>query len=169
MLKNHTCQHNHSNGNGSHRCISIVPIFNHLEESQMDEILGTVHSTSFKKGEIIYHQGEPSDSLYVVHSGKVRIYRLSESGKEQIVRILNPGDFTGELALFKEGIHESFAEAMVHTDICLINRNDLQEFLLKYPTISMKILTEFSNRLEDPKYKQPGLRQKKWKQELPYF
>ena len=149
MLKNHTCQHNHSNGNGSHRCISIVPIFNHLEESQMDEILGTVHSMSFKKGEIIYHQGKPSDSLYVVHSGKVRIYRLSESGKEQIVRILNPGDFTGELALFKEGIHESFAEAMVHTDICLINRNDLQEFLLKYPTISMKILTEFSNRLEE--------------------
>jgi CRP/FNR family transcriptional regulator, anaerobic regulatory protein len=151
MEENQGCQHhpNHCGGNGSRRCISIVPIFNHLEENQMDEVMGTVRHVSFKKGEIIYRQGETSESLYVVHSGKVRIYRLSESGKEQIVRILNPGDFTGELALFKEDVHESFAEAMVNTDICLINRDDLQEFLMKYPTISLKILTEFSNRLEE--------------------
>ncbi|WP_286905864.1 methionine adenosyltransferase domain-containing protein [Clostridium sp. UBA1652] len=70
------------------------------------------------------------------------------SGKEQLVRILNPGDFTGELALFRESIQEAYAEAMSDTDVCMISRNDLQEFLLKYPTISLKILSEFSNRLE---------------------
>lgn len=134
---------------GVERCISIVPIFNHLEEYQMDEIMQVVRSVSFEKGEIIYRQGDKSDSLYIIHRGKVRIYRLSESGKEQIVRILNPGDFTGELALFKEGVHEEFAEAMENTDICLIHREDLQTFLLKYPTISLEILAEFSERLEE--------------------
>jgi len=84
---------------------------------------------------------------YIVRHGRVKIYRLSESGKEQILRILNPGDFTGELALFNESVHDAYANALSDTDICMIKREDLQNLLLKYPNISMKILSEFSNRL----------------------
>lgn len=129
-------------------CISVVPIFNHLEAAQMEEIMKVMKSISYKKGEVLYREGDTSNVLYVVSKGKIRIYRLSESGKEQLLRILNPGDFTGELALFRESIHEAYAEAMIDTDVCMISKNDLQEFLLKYPTISLKILAEFSNRLE---------------------
>ncbi|MFA5634571.1 MAG: Crp/Fnr family transcriptional regulator [Anaerovoracaceae bacterium] len=115
----------------------------------MAEITGTILSTTYKKGEIIYHAGEASDSLYIVKSGRIKIYRLSESGKEQLVRFLSTGDFTGELALFSDSVHEAYAEAMENTEICLIRRRDLQTFLMKYPSISLKILTEFSNRLEN--------------------
>ncbi|MGM8216420.1 Crp/Fnr family transcriptional regulator [Bacillaceae bacterium W0354] len=130
-------------------CISLVPIFNHLEKEQMDEIMKTVKSLSYKKGEIIYHAGDQSDSLYIVNKGKIKIYRLSETGKEQLLRFLEPGDFTGELALFKQTTHEAYAEAIVNTKVCMIKRSDLQQFLLKYPSISLKILQEFSNRLEE--------------------
>lgn len=143
----HCNHHNHTKGTYK-ACVSLVPIFNHLEEKQMDEVLETTKSASYKKGDTIYRSGDQSDSLYIVNKGKIRIYRLSESGKEQLVRILNPGDFTGELALFNEALHESFAEAMEETQVCMIKRSDLQEFLLKYPSISLKILAEFSNRLE---------------------
>src|SRR3954447_22102204 len=147
MGENNFCEHHH--GEGTHKaCVSLVPIFNHLESEQMDEIMNTVQSAAFKRGEIIYHDGDRSDSLYIVNKGKIRIYRLSDTGKEQLVRILNVGDFTGELALFSNSIHESFAEAMEETQVCMITRSDLQEFLLKYPSISLKILAEFSNRLE---------------------
>lgn len=143
----HCC--NHTDSKGTHKvCVSLVPIFNHLEEQQMIEIMMTTNSVSYKRGEIIYQAGDKSDSLYIVNKGKIRIYRLAESGKEQLVRILNPGDFTGELALFNEALHESFAEAMEETQVCMIKRSDLQKFLLKYPSISLKILAEFSNRLE---------------------
>ena len=128
-------------------CISLVPIFNHLEEEQMDEVMALIHSKSYKKGEDIYQTGNASDALYIVRRGRVKIYRISESGKEQILRILNPGDFTGELALFNESVHDAFASALVDTDICMIKRNDLQNLLLKYPNISMKILSELSHRL----------------------
>ncbi|MEH7098056.1 Crp/Fnr family transcriptional regulator [Neobacillus vireti] len=129
-------------------CVSLVPIFNHLEVNQMEEIMATVQSVPVKKGEFIYHAGDRSDSLYIVHKGKVKIYRLSETGKEQLVRILNPGDFTGELALFRNDQHESFAEAMTNTVVCTIHQADLQDLLLKYPSISLKILAEFSKRLD---------------------
>jgi len=147
-MGNHECEHGHQCG-GQKTCVSIVPIFNHLEADQIAEITESVQSNSYKKGEIIYRAGEQSDSLYIVKSGKVRIYRLSESGKEQLVRFLNPGDFTGELALFSESVHEAYAEAVANTEVCLITRKDLQKFLMKFPSISLKILAEFSNRLEN--------------------
>lgn len=133
----------------SHKlCISQVPIFNHLENEQMDEIMEMFQSVLYKRGEIIYRTGDPSDSLYIVQNGKIRIYRLSETGKEQLVRILTAGYFTGELALFKETLHEAYAEAIEETRVCMIKRSELQKLLLKYPSISLKILTEFSHRLE---------------------
>lgn len=136
---------------GAHKaCIQLVPIFNHLEDEQMDEIMQTTQSVSFKKGSMVYRAEEESDTLYIVNKGRIRIYRLAESGKEQVVRILEPGDFTGEMALFspENTKHESYAEAMVDTKICQIRRSDLQEYLLKYPSISLKILNELSQRLE---------------------
>lgn len=144
-----TCSHHHAHADMSHKkCISLVPIFNHLEEEQMDEIMDVSVSKSYKKGEIIYRDGGKSDSLYIISAGRVKIYRLSESGKEQLLRILTAGDFTGELALFSEAIHDSYAEAMENTSLCMITRTELQEFLTRYPSISLKILSEFSERLK---------------------
>lgn len=142
-----TCQHTEEKKGAHHLCVSIVPIFNHLQDEEMEEVAKTTRSISLKKGELLHRAGDASDSLYIIHRGKVKVYRLSENGKEQLIRILQPGDFTGELALFKESIHDDYAEAMENTDICSIQRADLQEFLQRYPNISLKILSEFSSRL----------------------
>jgi len=114
----------------------------------MDEISNVILTNRYQKGENIYHAGDQSNSLYIVREGRVRIYRISESGKEQLVRILHPGDFTGEVALFNETIHEAYAQAMEETHVCTVKRADLQNVLEKYPTVSLKLLAEFSSRLE---------------------
>ncbi|HHU49999.1 MAG: Crp/Fnr family transcriptional regulator [Caldicoprobacterales bacterium] len=145
----HHCVHNEHGRLHSKACITLVPIFNHLDDDKLEEIMRAIKTAHFDKGEIIYRAGQQSNSLYIVSKGKIRIYRLSESGKEQLLRILKPGDFTGELALFRQSVHESYAEAMADTDVCMINRDDLQKFLLKYPTIALQVLAEFSNRLDE--------------------
>ncbi|MBU5593766.1 Crp/Fnr family transcriptional regulator [Amphibacillus sp. MSJ-3] len=129
-------------------CVQLVPIFNHLESEQIKEVMNVVHSTSYQVGEHLFHAGDRSDALYVVHTGKVRVYRLSETGREQLVRLLLPGDFTGELALFREGEHESYAEVIESAQICRISRLDLQPLLERYPMISIHILNELATRLE---------------------
>ncbi len=149
MSESKTCNHPTINTNDMQKmCISIVPIFNHLAHDEMAEIVKTTQSITFKRGESLYNAGDPFNSLYIIHKGKVKIYRLSESGKEQIIRILEPGDFTGEHALFSESVHESYAEAMEKTEICMMSRDALQNYLLRYPQISLKILSEFSKRLD---------------------
>lgn len=129
-------------------CVQLVPIFNHLEREQMEEVMNVVHSTNYQSGDHLFHAGDQSDALYVVHTGKVRVYRLSETGKEQLVRLLLPGDFTGELALFQKDEHESYAEIIEEAQVCRISRSDLQELLERYPAISIHILNELATRLE---------------------
>ncbi|HLR60517.1 MAG TPA: Crp/Fnr family transcriptional regulator [Pseudogracilibacillus sp.] len=147
-MKNNNCLSHLKQGSSHKMCVSLVPIFYHLKEDQLNEIMKVVQHISLKKGEILYHAGDTSNVMHIINQGKVKIYRLSKMGKEQIVRILNPGDFTKELALFKQTIHETYAEAIFDTEICLIKGSDLQNILLRYPTISLKILTELSTRLD---------------------
>lgn len=132
----------------SQLCVAKVPFFNHLDHNEMMKI--TLRSThkNFKKGEIIIHDGDPLDYLYIVHQGRVKIYQLFSNGKEQLLRILEPGEFMGEMALFTEKNMDSYAETMEKTEICAIHRDDMQELMNEYPTIAIKILEQFSNRLD---------------------
>lgn len=130
-------------------CISLVPIFNHLAYEEMYEISKTSHSKSYLKGDMVFEAGDASDYLYIVHKGQVKIYRLSESGKEQLIRILEPGDFMGELSIFTDEVLTNYAEAIVDTEICAIHKTDFRRILQAKPNISFKILEAFSKRLNE--------------------
>lgn len=130
-------------------CVAKVPFFNHLSLDEMKKIASMSRHVNYKKGEIIFREGEPLQYLYIVHQGRVKNYQLFESGKEQLLRILESGEFMGELALFTEKTLDSFAEAMENTEICAIHRDDMQNLMKQYPSIALKILEQFSNRLEE--------------------
>jgi len=128
-------------------CISQIPLFKVLNKEEKDYVQEFVIHKTFKPRETIYYPGEVADSIYIISSGKIRIYRLSENGKEQLVRMLIPGEFTGELALFKEGVYEAFAETLEDTTICMIKHSDFKKMLLKYPLVSTKMLEVLAKRL----------------------
>lgn len=145
----HSCNHNLDKKISSKQlCVSKVPFFNHLDMEEMLKIVKMSRSLNFDKGEIIYHDGDPLEYLYIVHKGRVKIYQLFESGKEHLLRILDQGEFMGELALFSEKTLDNYAEALLKTEICAIHRDDMQELMKTHPTIAIKILEQFSDRLE---------------------
>lgn len=115
----------------------------------MNYIAEKAHTKQYQKGEFLFRSQEKEDTLYIINRGKIRIYRLADSGKEQLVRILSPGDFTGEWTLFNpDAVHEEYAEATRDTVVCMIQQKDVQDFLEQYPAISLKLLAEMSKRLE---------------------
>ena len=136
-----------SNHPHHHSCVSLVPLFNHLDEEQMERVVLLAHTTSHPRGETIYSEGDFSKGLYIVHKGRIKIYRLSENGKEQLVRILEPGDFTGELSLFDTKPLDAYAETLEPVEICIVGRDEMQQLLQEQPAISLKMLEEFSTRL----------------------
>lgn len=129
-------------------CIQLVPIFNHLEGDLMDVIADKAKTRTYQKGEIIYQPHDHDATLYIVHSGKIKVFFLLESGREQLIRILQPGDFTGEWIIFNpKEVHRSFAEAMTTTQVCLLEQKDMQALMLEYPQIAITLLREISKRL----------------------
>lgn len=141
MGQNEAAQHLRS-------CVQLVPIFNHLDDETMTLISERVQHQHFAKGEFIYRAQESDDSLYIVHRGSVRIFRLSEAGREQLVRILQPGDFTGEWTIFNENtVHEDYAQAAMDTEVCRLHQDDVQALLRAYPAVAIKLLQQISARL----------------------
>lgn len=128
-------------------CITRVPIFNDLTYEEMMEVASITTDKIFEKGELIYTAGDKGEKLYVIHEGKVKITRISEAGKEQVIRVLEPGEFLGELSLFNLEPVTDNAEVLERTNLCIINGDDLKQIMVKYPAITWKIMKELSNRL----------------------
>lgn len=133
---------------GGRNCIEAVPIFSNLSSEEMLEIARITTEKSYLKGEHIYLSGDKGNKLYVIHSGKVKISRISPSGKEQVIRVLGAGDFMGELSLFSESTFTDNSEVMEDTTLCLIEGHHIKNLMAKYPTIAFKVLEELSKRLD---------------------
>ncbi|WP_313233923.1 Crp/Fnr family transcriptional regulator [Tissierella praeacuta] len=129
-------------------CIEIVPIFSNLSYEEMMEVARITREKTFEKGEMLYIAGDKGEKLYVIHSGKVKITRFTDTGKEQVIRVLGPGDFMGELSLFSPLPLTDNGEALSKTVACMIDGKKLKGLIKKYPDIAFKIIEELSQRLE---------------------
>lgn len=145
MSCNHKCDHE---GHDVPSCVEIVPIFSNLTPEELDEIIDISDHKKYQRGDTVYQAGDKNHKLYVIYEGQVKIYRLSEEGKVQVIRILGPGEFMGELSLFSSLPTTDYAEALETTTICIIDGKSLKERVSKYPSISFKIMEELSKRLE---------------------
>lgn len=146
--KNHCDVHSHCCSSEHETCIELVPIFKGLTEEEMLEIAGITSSRVLEKGELAYRAGEVTNTMFVVHTGKLKLYRLTANGKEQVLQIIGPGEFIGELTLFSSLPLSDFAEAMEETSICILEGAKLKELMGKYPQIAFKVMDELSRRLE---------------------
>ncbi|MCT8978767.1 Crp/Fnr family transcriptional regulator [Clostridium sp. CX1] len=128
-------------------CAKKVSIFSTLQDEQLKEIADMVIHRKYKKGQTIFFEGDISDKLYIVNRGKVKIFRYTKEGKEQILYILSDGDFIGELSLLKKGKLEFNGEALEDTAICMLTKEDFDRILGDNPNITLKILEVVHDRV----------------------
>lgn len=122
-----------------HLCVNLVPLFNHLEFEDQKRINDVVKSRLFRKGEqITTPDGEPQ--LIIVAKGSMKVYQLSVSGREQLLRVVEPGGYEGESLLFGVQNDNLFSEALEETKVCMLQQQDFQKLLLAYPQLSLKLL-----------------------------
>lgn len=129
-------------------CIESVPIFSSITEEELLKITAITTDRTYQKGEMVYLQGDEGGKLYVLHKGRVKITRLGTSGKEQVIRVLGPGSFMGELSLLSPVPMTDNAEALETTTMCMIDGKELKGLMLENPSIALKIIEELSRRLE---------------------
>jgi CRP-like cAMP-binding protein len=124
-----------------------VSFFAGLSERELNSLANCLARRTFARGMIIFHEGSPGRTLYSIESGKVRIFALSESGRETTVNVYGPGDVFGELALL-DGLPRS-AGAMVieKATVLTLDRDDFLWHLREYPEMARSIIEVLSARL----------------------
>ena len=127
-------------------CAAKVGIFQHLDAESMEKITAIAIHRNYRKGDILFSPDE-NHGLYLIGEGKVKVYEISPSGKEQLLRVLSKGDFAGETALFDSQESFAFGEAVTDVAACYVRREDFIELLMRFPSISLKLLEEFSRRM----------------------
>jgi len=114
----------------------------------MLEIAYITEPRTYEKGSMVYMAGDKGGKLYVLHTGRVKVSRLSQSGREQVIRVIGPGEFMGELSLFSPLPLTANAEALETSSMCVIDGAKLRELMGKYTSIAFKVMEELGKRLE---------------------
>lgn len=143
LSKDIVCEHC-----GHQPCAKRVPIFSSLDDEEIMQVVSLITRREYSKGEMIIIQGDLSRSLIIIHSGKIKTFRYTADGREQILYIFQQGDFFGEMNLLYERGASYNAQAIEDCRICIIHRDGFQKLLQRYPSISLKIIEELCNRLD---------------------
>lgn len=129
-------------------CTRRVPVFASLTDEEQAGVTSLVIRKRYAKGEVIYLEGDQLDGMMILHQGRVKAYRYTPEGKEQILYIFSPGDFFGEKNLLRTRRASYHAEALEDTRICLIRKDDFQQLVQVHPPIAQKVMEELCVRLE---------------------
>ncbi|MDP9373585.1 MAG: Crp/Fnr family transcriptional regulator [Chloroflexota bacterium] len=127
--------------------LSDVDIFRDLAPAEIEALGRRAPMRTVPAGTIFYSPEEPSEVLFILKAGKVRIYRLSVEGKALTTAIVAAGTIFGEMAILGQGMHDSYAEALAPCTLCLMSRDDVKTLLLGDPRIALRITEILGRRL----------------------
>ncbi len=118
-----------------------------LSPAELQLLAARTVRRSFSAGELVFSEGDPCAGLQFISRGKVRIFKSSASGREQVLAVNVPGESIAELPVFDGGAYPASALAMEDVEIAFISRQDFHAFCLEHPEVSLKVLTVVGARL----------------------
>lgn len=130
-------------------CAQKVSIFSSLSSDELKQITDLITHKTFSKGQVIFSEGDPFNQLYIINSGSIKVFKYTKDGKEQILYILNEGEFLGDLSLLKKGVLQFNAVALEDVKLCIIYKSDFDNIIKNNPTISLKVLEYAYDRITE--------------------
>ncbi|MGV8059584.1 MAG: Crp/Fnr family transcriptional regulator [Smithellaceae bacterium] len=127
--------------------IALIPLFADLPRKQLKEIASITIEQNYKRGQLIFHEGDEGIGFYAIISGGAKIFKLSPEGKEQILHIMGPGEPFGEAAVFAGKSFPASAQTMVESKVLFFPRRSFIELITKNPSLSLNMLAFLSLRL----------------------
>jgi len=123
------------------------PLFAGLKEEDLKRIKAIASLKRVGKKEILFSDGEEAKGFYVILSGKVKLYKISPDGKEQILHVVSAPDSFAEAALFLEGSYPAFAEALADSQLLFFPKRDFIQLIERNPQLSINMIVSLSHFL----------------------
>jgi CRP/FNR family transcriptional regulator, cyclic AMP receptor protein len=126
-----------------------VPVFETLVPEDMRRIAELVVPRSFEAGQVVFREGDSSDTCYVVRSGRARAVRQHPSGRTIALATFGPGDIFGELAMFEDERRSATVEAITPTSVVAVLGPDMRRMMAEHPQISTRLVIALGRRLRE--------------------
>ena len=127
--------------------LADVAIFSRIEPEGLEFLAARFNHRKFRRNEVIFHQDDSGDRLYVVTSGLVKIVIVSEDGRENDIALHFPGDCFGEMSVLDGGRRSATAVAVEPTETVTLSREAFLEFLDDHPKVAVHIISLLVQRL----------------------
>jgi CRP-like cAMP-binding protein len=121
---------------------------------------------SYKKGQTVFYQGNPLFGLYCVNSGKIKISKLGNDGKESIIRIAGPGDVLGHRSLFSNEKFTATATVLEDSAICFLDKKFIYRAIAQDPSISLRLIEKLSRDMGKAEDRSASMAQKSVRERL---
>ena len=147
----------------------IIKQFNSLKALTKEELVrisGCKTTRTIKKGEVIFEEGETINGVYCVKDGICKLSKLSENGKDQIVKMVVKGDLLGQRSLISNESSNLQATALNDMEVCFIPKSEIMADLQKNPKFSFEVLQEMAHDLKEADDFIVNMAQKSVKQRL---
>ncbi|ULN35949.1 Crp/Fnr family transcriptional regulator [Mycolicibacterium smegmatis] len=122
-------------------------IFQGVQPSAVAALAQQLEPVSFSRGHVVFTEGEPGETLYIITSGKVKIGRKSVDGRESLLTLMGPSDMFGELAIFDPGPRTSTVTALSDVQAVMMHRKVLRNWIADRPEIAEQLLRVLARRL----------------------
>ena len=119
-------------------------VFSYLDDASIDELCNNKEEQSFRKGEIINHEGEKITNFKYLKSGLVKLYRRTSNGEEQVITITRRFEFVSNMSIFSEERYQYSVSALEDSVVCIVKLDFIKELFLKNGGFAMGLLTKIS-------------------------
>ena len=126
-----------------------VPVFETLAPEDLQHVAEVAVPRSFAPHQVIFREGDSSDTCYVVRSGHARAMREHVDGRTLALAHFGPGDIFGELAMFDDESRSATVETLDAVDAIALAGSDMRRLLRQHPDIAVKLVISLGRRLRD--------------------
>src|SRR5690554_5613435 len=126
-----------------------VPLFNQLDTVEIDKVVAGTTERRVRRGEVVFHRGEPCNGFHIVVYGQVKLVAVSSGGAEKVVRLLGPGESFGEALMFLGKPYILSAVALADSMLLNVDKTTLFNELAARPALAHKIIAALSQRLHN--------------------
>jgi CRP/FNR family transcriptional regulator len=129
--------------------LARVPVLSTLERPDLERIAAFAVPRQFEPGQVVFREGDESDTCYIVRSGRARAVREHTGGRTITLASFGPGEFFGELALFEDERRSATVEAIEQTSVVAVLGPDMRRLMVEHPGISARLVIALGRRLRE--------------------
>jgi CRP-like cAMP-binding protein len=126
-----------------------VPVFSTLEQDDLERVAGLAVPRTFEPNQIVFREGDASDTCYIVRSGRARAVREHSDGRTITLATFGPGDIFGELAMFEDELRSATVEAVQLTSVVAVLGPDMRRLMVEHPEIASRLVVALGRRLRE--------------------